>query len=191
MNNARKEFRDRLVEMEQITPSLEERYQKETKAMFEKRLTRPMNLAWIGTGILGIGLVVLFGAKVIMAPREFPMLGRLIFVAGAVFGLAWAALAAVIVRRGSYHRRSHGKAAAGMTWCFIMLVTIGICLLASKHPNRIIGLHMLCGVLPFLIMGSVCMIQYRIQESELNTREKLLEIELRIAELAEKPETKE
>jgi len=191
MNNARKEFRDRLVAMEQITPSLEERYQKETKAMFEKKLTRPMNLAWIGAGILGIGFVVLFGAAAVMAPREFPMLGRLMFVAGAVFGLAWAALAAVIVRRGSINLKSDGKAAAGMTWCFLVLLTTVTLLLASKHPNRIVGVHMICGVLPFLIMGTVFMIQYRIQEAELKTREKLLEIELRIAELAEKLEGKE
>ena len=191
MNEPRKTFRDRLVAMEQITPALKDRYRKETQAMYEKKLTRPMKLAWIGTGILGIGFVVLFGTAAIMAPTEFPMLGRLMFVAGAVFGLAWAALAAVIVRRGSIDFKSHGKAVAGVTWCFVVLLTTVTLLLASKHPNRIVGLHMICGVLPFLIMGAVFMIQYRIQEAELKTREKLLGIELRMAELAEKLEGKE
>ncbi len=191
MNNARKEFRDRLVAMEQITPSLKERYQKEIRAMFEKKLTRPMKLAWIGSGILGMGFVVLFGTVAIIVPEEFPMLGRLMFVAGAVFGLAWAALAAVIVRRGSINLKSHGKAAVGITWCFLVLLTTVILVLAGKHPDRIVGVYMICAVLPFLIMGAVFMIQYRIQEAELKTREKLLEIELRMVELAEKLEGKE
>ena len=191
MNDARKEFRDRLVEMEQTTPSLKERYQKETKAMFEKKLTRPMKLAWIGTGILGMGFVVLFGTTAIMAPKELPMLARSMFVAGAVFGLAWAVLAALIVKRGAMSLKSHGKALVGMTWCFLVLLTTLTLLLASQHPDRIVGVHMICAVLPFLIMGAVFMIQYRIQEAELNTREKLLEIELRMTDLAEKLEGKE
>lgn len=191
MNNAKKEFRDRLVEMEQTTPSLKEKYQKETKAMFDKQLTRPMRLAWIGTGILGMGFVVLFGTTAIMAPKELPMLARSMFVAGAVFGLAWAALAAVIVKRGSFNLKSHGKALVGMTWCFLVLLTTLTLLLASQHPDRIVGVHMICAVLPFLIMGAVFMIQYRIQDAELKTREKLLEIELRMAKLAEKLENKE
>ena len=45
MNNARKEFRDRLVAMEQITPSLEERYQKEITKLKEQKTTNNDGLA--------------------------------------------------------------------------------------------------------------------------------------------------
>jgi len=191
MNSARKEFRDRLVKMEQKTAGLQDKYQEEIKVMFETQLTRRMKWEWIVTGILSIGFVVLFGTAAIMAPSDFPVLGRLLFGSGAVFGLAWAVLAAVILRRGSVNVTSHGKAAAGMAWCFAVLLMAAVLVLASKHPDRIVGLHMICGVVPFLIIGAVFLLQYRIQEAELKTREKLLEIELRIAELAETLEAKE
>ena len=188
MNNAGREFSNRLVAMEQITPSLEEKYRKEIKAMSEKKLTRSMKLGWIGSGIMGIGFVVLFGTAAIMAPEEFPIVSRLMFVAGAVFGLAWAALAATIVKRGSSNFKSHGKAAVGITWCFLVLLTTVTLVQTGKHPDRIVSVHKLCSVLAFLIMGSLFMIKYQIEKAELKTREKLLEVELRLAELAEKLE---
>ena len=191
MNNIGTEFRNRLVAMEQTTPSLEENYRKEIKAMYEKKLTRPMKLSWIGSGILGIGFVVLGGTMAIIAPEGFPIVSRLMFVAGAVFGLAWAIMAAAIVKRGSINFKSHGKAAAGVPWCFIVLLTTVTLVQAANHPDRIVGVYRICAMLPFLIMGSIFMINYQIEKSELKTNEKLLEIELRLAELAKKLEGKE
>lgn len=185
MNDPKKEFRDRLLEMEQITPALKDKYQKETQAMFEKKLTVFGKFAWIGSGILGIVFVVLFGTVAIWAPKEFPVLGRMVFILGAVFGLAWAGLCASILKRGSFDRMSHSKAAAGMGWGITIIVMTWAMLFAGKHPDSLSGIRAICVGLAFLVMAAVFMITSRIQQSELRTREKLLEIELRMAELAE------
>ncbi len=52
-------------------------------------------------------------------------------------------------------------------------------------PNSIVGLRMIICGLVFLVVGAVFLIRHVIEQSELKTREKLLEIEYRLAELAE------
>ncbi|MCJ7543505.1 MAG: hypothetical protein MUP47_02890 [Phycisphaerae bacterium] len=183
MNEAGKTFRDRLLEQEQTSPALKERYRKEIDAMFEQKLSLPLKLAWIGSGILGLGFLAVFGTVAVMAPAEFPLLGRLLFVVGAAFGLAWAILSGAIVRRGSYHRILHSRAGAGLPWGAVVVITTGVLLLSSQHPDRVVSVQMICGSLVFLVMASVFMIQSRIEQSEVRTRQKLLEVELRLAEL--------
>lgn len=51
-------------------------------------------------------------------------------------------------------------------------------------------IRMLVSLLFFLVMAALFMVRAFVQRSELNTREKLLEIEYRLAELAEKIENK-
>ena len=58
--------------------------------------------------------------------------------------------------------------------------------LSNKYPDSINGVKMICTSLLFLIPAAVFMLQSRIQEAELKTREKLLQIELRMAELTAK-----
>ncbi len=188
MRSPGREFRDRLVNMEQVTPALREKYRKGIQAIFEKELTGFGRLAWIATGIGGIGFLAVFGTAAVLVPGEFPLIGRLMFVAGAAFGLAWAVLSALIVKRGSYHRISHSRAAAGLGWSVAIVCATGALLLSNEYPDSIVGVKMICVSLVFLVPAAMFMLRSRIQESELRTREKLLDIELRLAELAEKLE---
>ena len=57
-------------------------------------------------------------------------------------------------------------------------------------PENTVGLRMILSSLVFLLMGAVFLIRHVVEQSELKTREKLLEIEYRLAELADriKPE---
>ncbi len=190
MNKPRKTFRDRLVAMEQITPAMKERYQKGVQAMFEKKLTTFGKLAWIGSGILGILFLVYFGTVAIIAPSELPALPRIVFVLGALFALAWVGVCASIIKRGAFHRISHSKAAAGIAWGFTIVVMTVAMLYADKHPDSLTGIRGICIGLTLLVITATFMIASRIQQSELRTREKLLEIELRMAELMEKLEAK-
>jgi hypothetical protein len=59
-------------------------------------------------------------------------------------------------------------------------------MLGMSIEDRLKGVMMIAYGLTFLIGAGVFMITYRIQQAELATREKLLELELRIAELREK-----
>ena len=53
-------------------------------------------------------------------------------------------------------------------------------------PENVVGLRMILSGLVFLVMGAVFLIRHVVEQSELKTREKLLEIEYRLAELADR-----
>ncbi|MBN1909044.1 MAG: hypothetical protein JW818_04835 [Pirellulales bacterium] len=179
MNNS---LRDQLLRMEQVTPALKERYDKEIQAMLEKRVTGIRRWAWLGSAVMGVGFTVLFGTLAVITPAEFPLAGRIGFVAGALFGIGWAILGWRVFRRSSINLKIDSGAAAGMAWG---LPVILLTLFMVSAPDSIVGLRMIISGLVFLVMGLAFLLRHVVEQSELKTREKLLEIECRLAELAE------
>ena len=181
-----KKFGQKLAGMEHTTAALKEKFDREIRAMAEQKLTKARMAAWVASGILGLGFLAVFGTVAVIAPAEFPLLGRLAFGVGAAFGLAWAAFCLSVIRRGSFDRRKVAVASAGIAWGFTVIMTTLMLLLSNQHPDEAVGTRMVVVSLVFLVMAAVFMIGARVQTAELNTREKLLEIEYRLAELSEK-----
>ena len=168
--------------MEQMTPALKEKYDMELETIIEKLIKGAQKLAWIVATAGGFGFMLLFGAIAIWVPAGFPLLARLGFVTGAVFGLAWAILGIVILRRGSINLRKHAPTAAGLGWVFVVImVTISLLSMGDEPRESLVGVRMCLSSLVFLVMAVLFMTQSQIQQSELKIREKLLEIEYRLA----------
>jgi len=89
--------------------------------------------------------------------------------------------------RGSENLKIDSGAAAGMGWGLaVFVVTLSIVV----APDTIVGVRMiLCGLV-FLVFAVVGLLQHVIKQSEFTTREKLLQIEYRLAQLAEIVEQK-
>ena len=79
MPEANHSFRDRLLELEPVTPELKDRYEKEIQAMFNKPLTGVRRWSWLVAAIGSAGLAVVFGAAALLAPNEFPVYARITF----------------------------------------------------------------------------------------------------------------
>jgi len=191
MNRSHNNFHDRLLGAEKLNDAFKAKYEKELKTMIEKKLTTAGKLGYVGWAMLGIGFFVLFGTMAIIAPGEFPMWSRFGFIAGAIFGLAWTVLALTIIKKGTINLKLHPVVMAGMGWGFVVILTTLFLVFGSKFPDKIIGIQMVVNVLPFLIMAAVFLIIAKVGRMRLETREKLLEIEYRLAELAEKMEKNE
>ena len=131
---------------------------------------------------MGLGFTILFGTVAVVAPAEFPLLGRLTFAAGALFGLGWAILGIRIYWRGVMNLKTDTTVANGMAWGVVILVSTTAMVSA---PDTIAGLRMIVCSLVFLVGGVAFMTRHVVEQAELKTREKLLEIECRLAELAE------
>ncbi len=181
-----KKFGQKLAGMEHTTAALKEKFDREIRAMAEQKLTKARMAAWVASGILGLGFLAVFGTVAVIAPAEFPLLGRLAFGVGAAFGLAWAAFCLSVIRRGSFDRRKLSVTVGGIGWGAAVIMTTLMLLLSAQHPDKIVGTRIVVVCLVFLVMAAVFMILARVEMAELNTREKLLEIEYRLAELSEK-----
>ncbi len=185
MNDRHKDFRERLLAAEQVSPTYKEQYEKEVQAMLERKLTRGQRAGYGASAALGVTFLVIFGTAAVMVPREFPILARIGFAVGAVFGLVWAVFAGWIAGKGALDPKKHPTAMVGMGWGFTVIMITLFMLLSSKLPDPTTGIRMVVNGLVFLVFAAVFMISNRIDQAQLKTREKLLEIEYRLAELAE------
>lgn len=175
-------FRDRLLEVEPVTPALKERYEKEVQTMFNKPLTGVRRWSWLVSAVLSGSLAVVFAAAALFAPDEFPTYARISFVGGVIFSVAWAVLALRTFQRGSINLKTDAAMYYGMAWAFPLFL---LTLFMVYAPNDLVGLRMItCGI-AFLIMGAVFLLRGVMERSELQTREKLLEIEYRLADIEE------
>jgi len=182
MNSTDRGFRERLLGMEQATPALKERYDKEIHAMLEERLTGVGRRSWLGWAVMGIGFAVLFGTMAVIPPEEFPLFARVGFAVGALFGVGWAILAIRVFRRGSFDLRKDTFALVAWAGVFVIFTATLFLVFA---PESISGLRMMVSSLVYLVGGVAFLLWMVVQQAELNIREKLLEIEYRLAELAE------
>jgi len=69
-----------------------------------------------------------------------------------------------------------------MAWAIVVVMATLVLVFA---PDSIVGVRMLVSILLFLVMAAVFMLASRTEQAELRTKEKLLEIEYRVAELGE------
>lgn len=190
MNESAKTFRNRLLDVEKPNTAYKEKYEKEVQKMVEKKLTGWTKLSHIVGLIMGLGFAVLFGTVAVIVPKEFPLWGRFIFALGAVFGLIIIVFEGWVLKKGTVNLKKDEMASAGLAWCFVVIIASIVLVYSGRHPDPITGVHMLVSLLFFLVMAAVFMIRAFVQRSEVNTREKLLEIEYRLAEIAEKIENK-
>ncbi|GAH40619.1 unnamed protein product [marine sediment metagenome] len=190
MNKSKKTFRDKLLDMEKPNTRHKEKYEKEMLKMVEKKLTGLNRFAHIVGLIMGLGFAVLFGTLAVIVPKGFPLWGRFMWALGAVFGLLIVAVEGWILKKGTINLKEDNMAIAGLSWSFVVILGTVVLVFSEKFSDPITGVRALVSILFFLVMAAVFMIRAFVERSELNTREKLLEIEYRLAELAEKLEGK-
>lgn len=150
--------------------------------MFDKPLTGVRRWSWLIGALLSAGLAAVFAAAALLAPAEFPIYARIGFAIGAVFAVAWAVLGVRVFRRGAINLKTDSAVYYGLAWAVPVFMTTLFMMFA---PNDLVGLRMItCGIV-FLIGGAVFLLRGVAERLELQTREKLLQVEYRLAEIEE------
>ena len=182
MSDPQKTFRDQLLQQQPITPALQQRYQQEVQAMFDKPLSGAQRIAWMFSVILCGILGIVFVAAALLAPAEFPLFARIGFLGGTLFTIVWVVLALRTLRRGSINLKTDSAVYYGLAWSFPLFMLVLFMMFA---PNDLTGLRMIvCGI-AYLIMGAAFLLRGVVERSELQTRERILELQYRLAELEE------
>lgn len=185
MIDDRHDFSDRLIQCEAPTPALHEKYRKEITAMLEKELSLRDRVGWIFWAVFCFAMAIVFGYAAVYSYGKLPLWGTVGFVAACVFDLAFAAMCAWIAVTGRLLLRKHPPAMAGAGWAITVIGMTLFLLMAPSVSDPAVGNRMLIGGLAFVVMAAVFLLASRTEQSELNVKEKLLEIEYRIAELGE------
>lgn len=184
MNKSEKTFRDKLLDMEKPSANYREKYEKEVQAMVEKKLAGLTKWSHIVGLAMGIGFAVLFGTVAVVSKEALWL--RLFFAMGAIFGLVIIAAEGAILKKGTINLKEDPLAMAWLGWAFVLIIAAVIMVFSTKvgDPTKVTRAFVF--VLFFVLMAAVQLLKAIIERSELNTREKLLEIEYRLAELAGK-----
>ncbi len=198
MNKSEKIFRDRLLDMEKTSTNYREKYEKEVKAMFEKKLNYSWRVGFVALGLAGLLAAIPFAelASKRMGDETLGLFIRLVTVPGALLGLAWSVLMGWVAVKGKLNLRTQPArmAAIGValgffsTACFMFTFVVPITVENPTDYRSILGIQLaLIGFFLVVTIG-ICLILRIAYRTEFRTREKLLEIEYRIVELAEKVE---
>jgi len=136
MNKSNKTFRDKLLDIEKPNPTLKDKYEREIQAMVEKKLTGLRKLSTVVSLVMGLGFFVLFGTLAVIVPKEFPLWGRAIWAIGSLFGLTFAGLAVLVLKKGTVNLKTDDMAMAGLNWGFIVIMATIILVFSGQLPHR-------------------------------------------------------
>src|SRR5258708_1266781 len=195
MNDSKKLFVNQLLTADQTSADARQRYEKEMRAMFEKTLTRGERREYFGAailmGLLGLGLTIVCGLNVLiewpsraMQTRDDLKFVLAFFLLTAIVLLVVAAISFRAYWKGIVSRRKSNDWAAGAGVAYVGVLGCLFLLMARHIPEMLQTEVRLLGLV-LLMFAGVTWVRHCIARVEMRTAEKLLEIELRLAEIGE------
>jgi len=177
-------FADQLIAAQRVEPTLRQRYEQEIKAMLEQPLSRTRKTSFVLSTIICSVMMVMLTIAALSSHRA-PIGVRIGLGLGAVYAAGWLIMTIRILRRGTFNVRSDSKAFSAWPWIFTVALVTLMLLMTGQHADSVRSVWMLLYALTFLLMASMFLILNWISDARLKVEERLLEVQLRIAELAE------
>jgi hypothetical protein len=176
--HSKESFRRQLLAADEESPALRAEYNRRIKTMFEVKVS-PAKKAWftlllifcLASGCAAISLVV---------TETLPPAARVGLMLGAAFSAAWAFYLFRIVRRGTLRRQIDPPAAAGMGFVFSLAMCI-VFAVSGMDAAKVVLMAVL-----FLFPAGLMLIRTVVEQAEMRTHERILELEYKISRLDEK-----
>ena len=178
-------FRDQLLAVEPLSPDFRAKLEKELRTMFIRQIHLPGRIFF---GVIALASLAIAGlcGYLAVTQTELPVAARIGLGIGTLFGLASTGMLTRILRRGALNLKIDNRRIAAAVWVFTVLLMTCFLMLGMSIEDRVMGVLMIVYGLTFLICAGVFLVVYRVEQAEFSLREKLLELELRLAELGEK-----
>ncbi|MCE5271472.1 hypothetical protein LLH00_09345, partial [bacterium] len=186
---------------ERVSPELESKYKEELNKMFTEKLSVPKSIGTfilaglrllIGLAEIGVGVfdrIPSFVFPSAPCPLGIPFVLRFLLVAVGLFLILMSLKGLDLVRRGEMDRsrdvRHMAWLKSSLGWTSSLLfVALGLTELIARREQ--IGMILITGALVLLVISALPLLFSKINQADLDTRQKLLEIELRLAALDER-----
>lgn len=185
MTDRSNQFREKLLNLQEISPSLRDAYREELHAMMRPRLTK--RAATIGSVLLLLLLgctALIVRADVVYHVRGFWLAGHIALAAGFVC----ASLYILRDLRSFRQSRNSIRAISGVLTAAAGTITVAALLIGLRAPADPKSLFSAFYVFVFYFACAVWALESRISSAELTAREQSLRIEYRLADLAERLE---
>jgi hypothetical protein len=157
--------------------------------LHERRLS-PTQRTIIGLVTVGaLAAAVFMGWLAAVPPWHLPLVSRLGLGFWAICSLVASVLASGVARRGVMRRRLDPNRIIALIYLSMVVFAITMLALMGQVPD--VGKRVVMGTIALLFfgMGSVLLITTQLEQMELRTREKLLEIELELHQVIDEVRT--
>ena len=199
MSELDKSMSEKLLNMEKPNTAKLAEYQRQMQTILSKKLSL--------FGRVGFAALAIFGlvAALPFAELSFSNVGpgmkcvvRIVTIPGLVIALAWALLTGWIAASGRFNLRTLPPRIAGLgialgffgVVLYLFVFIVPITMHDPTDARSIFGIQISLIAFFFLVIVGLCIVLRLLYRIQFQIREKLLEIEYRIAELAEKVENK-
>ena len=184
MSDQHGDFRDRLKAAQHFTPEHREKFERSLKAMVQKTLTPGQRAGLLFAAVVTMAGVAMIAWFILADPARSPQVKYAFGLLGLV-ALVIALVRAKAAITGKMDLRRHPQLIAYVGWLGVIFFMIAI-MISLPTPIGKLSICLMASAFFVLIVMAAELLQMRIGESELAVSEKLLEMELRLAEINEK-----
>jgi len=191
MSGNNENLRERLLSLEPLDPELHDRYQKEMEKMFTQEITGMRKVGgWARDMLLLILGFALIGGALLNKPFLMPPAGRWLWVFAGVLniGIALMGIRITLKKKMDLRKDSNLIARLGFAGLFVLSFALLFVGFMSKNLMDLVTIAPMS--LLFIILAILLSVDNRVQQSELNIREKLLEMQLQLSELQKERNSK-
>ncbi len=180
-------FREELAAMERINPDLNLKYWEELDKMFNEEIKGAKKFGWLTRDLF----LLLFGAALLTSalfnqPVALPTIGRLLWGLSGLFTIGVALLGLRLIAKKRMDLRKDQNFIARFGGAGLLVVAFTLLAVGFLNGNLQDFAFLAPMALLIIALAILIGIDNRVQQAELNTREKLLEIEYRLVALDER-----
>ncbi|MCE5270430.1 hypothetical protein LLH00_04025 [bacterium] len=184
MSGNNENLRERLLSLEPVNPDFHERYKEEMEKMFTQEITGARRFGFISRDLflLLFGLV-LTASAIFNRPVALPITGRWLWGLSGVFTLGVALLGLRLSWKKNMDLRKDSTIISRYGATGLFVVAFALISTALLFGNLQGFAAITPTALLMIVLAILLGIDNRVQQSELNIREKLLEMQLQLSEL--------
>lgn len=153
--------------------------------MFVRKLSMASRIFLTVVMLFDFGAAVLC-ASLVVTEDKLPVIARVGLGCGVLFALAWGGWFATVLRRGEMNIRRDGAVMAAMVWGFTLIMCVFMVMGGAVLEDRGKGAIIILNALFFLIGAAVYFLSQRIEAAQLTLTERMLRMELQMAEMMER-----